>query len=490
MEFNKSITIIITTSILLIGQITENIPLDDDAIIIQNLLEEEFDNQETLEILAVRLRIAPNIESEKWYNKLNFNNNKYAIMLRSDYKSPGSSNSITGYAIRGNWRKFSIIAGTFKTEIGQGLLYSSEYGRIKSSNNIFSPVKSTWGVKQNSSSTAIDGSIGVAIQYNTNNFSSSVICENKDSYTYLARIGNRDKHFGITSNFHSEKFSAGSSFWKLEKLGYFFSGEIGVHNTLNAYITSVGFNTRKNKWMISYRYLPENWSTVTGRPYSAFYRDKNETGILLSVYQKVNNISISSWLDLYKELQFIANEPMKIGYDFYISSKIPFDSNKSISLSYREKEKNALVTVDIQNITHQIWTANLIRIGKLQMVMPIVGSIKFIYSTIHSEIKATESGYLLSKDFDFFKTANIEYSVNIIYYETDSWDSRLYSYTHGLPGEFKIKSFYGNGSELTHLLQMNIGKNTYVGLKYNHNLINKQSTNLKTDITIQIDYKI
>ena len=467
-----------------------NIPLEEDASIVQSLLEEEYENQTYLEDFIVRMRIEPLRKNEKWHNKIQYSNDKYSIMLRSDYKTDNFNSAITGFSIKGEWSKISIIVGTFKTEIGQGLLFSSEYGRIKNSGNIFSPVKSNLKVKQNISSTALDGSTGIVVNHNLLQFSHSILIDkNNRSNTYFARVGDRLNHIGISLNFTEIKPTAISSFWHIKKQGYFWSGELAARKKISAYITTVGFKSQHNKWIINYRYFPTNWQTVIGRPYSAFYRDQNETGILLLLQQKIKQFTISTWLDTYSELAYFNNEPLKNGYDFYISFQYKIDAFTRVSFSYREKKKDDLVDVDYENITHQIWSDKLIRIGKIQFIIPVIGSLHITYSSLNIDPEPTETGYLISKRFDIFTHDKFEYSCNLNYYKTDTWDSRLYSYSPGLPGEFNIKSYYGKGLEFTHLILIIVGNNTDIGFKMIHNITELDSQS-NVNLTFQLDYKI
>ena len=82
-------------------------------------------------------------------------------------------------------------------------------------------------------------------------------------------------------------------------------------------------------------------------------------------------------------------------------------------------------------------------------------------------LKNTETGYIIYQGFQLnpqqkYWTLNFRYAL----FDTDSYDTRLYTYENDVPFSFSIPSFSGKGSRFYALLNTKLNKNLSLILRY------------------------
>jgi len=93
------------------------------------------------------------------------------------------------------------------------------------------------------------------------------------------------------------------------------------------------------KWLAQIRYLPAKWESVLGTPFCGFVKGENEIDFYLAVRQKIDNIIIFSWADLYCEVQSINAAPMKRGEDFMSGIRWNNTMAGDLEFLYQKKDK-------------------------------------------------------------------------------------------------------------------------------------------------------
>jgi len=95
--------------------------------------------------------------------------------------------------------------------------------------------------------------------------------------------------------------------------------------------------------------------------------------------------------------------------------------------------------------------------------------------------------------------SKLSFSLRYTYFNTKSYDSRIYAYENDVLYGYSIPSFYGNGKKIYLLLKYNIVKNTDLWIKISETIYDDRDViksgwdeiegNKLTELKIQLRYK-
>jgi hypothetical protein len=179
-----------------------------------------------------------------------------------------------GY-LAGNIYNHKIILGNARIQIGNSLLFGSDYNSIKSSESILSPGKIRWKISPYLGSETSSNPAGI------------IVLKNKGETNYYIGGNHSSLSSGIQKN--GEKIS-GIIVWHLPNnspsalsLSYIFkagdlrfSGETAMQSKNFAQYIQLFSVDSEMKWMGQFRLLPKNWVTTSGRPATGFGKSENE----------------------------------------------------------------------------------------------------------------------------------------------------------------------------------------------------------------------
>ncbi len=89
-----------------------------------------------------------------------------------------------------------------------------------------------------------------------------------------------------------------------------------------------------------------------------------------------------------------------------------------------------------------------------------------------------ENGSYLFEDIHFLPGSTFSISTRILFYRTDSYNSRLYEYESDLPGSYANYAVYGEGRIFYLLFKWKIYDKIYFMFKYRYNNITKKDLTL------------
>jgi hypothetical protein len=255
---------------------------------------------------------------------------------------------------------------------------------------------------------------------------------------------------------------------------------VGISYIINCFIERSTF-----KWLIQKRVLNSNHYNIFGKPYTAL-GGENENGMLVVYYLKTNNLIWSGWLDIFSQIQTNENQPLLRGVDYYFGVKYKFDTQKYLTLRFRNKNNLETTILPLNGIEIQYW--EMVKKNKI-LLKYRANRIKLLLqlNIISSKLRKTESGFLSGFSTDVYETHQYNVTCGLNIYQTDSWDSRIYVYEPGLKGEFRIRSFYEKGYSIYTKIVWNPSPIIFFSARISLDYASHIQTNFQQNVAVQMD---
>lgn len=241
-----------------------------------------------------------------------------------------------------------------------------------------------------------------------------------------------------------------------------------------------------------YRYYHPKYNAIYGSSFSEGSMVKNEKGFYFGMnYPFSRSLNFSSYIDFFQfpYIRYGVSKPNTKGYDFLAELKFNSRKNFSWNIRYRKKSKQADYT---ENGKKGIaYTRN--QKVKLQANYTFndlfQGKSILNYNHLNEGKKSASRGYSFSQSFQYnMRCFPLQIAVNGIYFHTDDYDSRVFSYEQGLLYSFSIPSYYGIGYRFSTLLKYNLNSNLSLQCKYGFTCYKDRNIN-KNMLNIQLRYK-
>ena len=326
------------------------------------------------------------------------------------------------------------------------------------------------------------------------------------SYINNTTFGTIDRNLGTSNQFDldSNKNSVVSTDYQYLYRNFNFFGEIGrSENGGTAQLHGVLIGLDKT---LSASFMFRDYDREFQNNYSNSFAEsktQNEKGFYSGVEFKPNlNWKFRSYIDLYQYpwLRHSSNTPT-IGTDFFIQSDYKINRNTKIYFRYKneKKEENTNIEYDNSPIIEiqkkegwrfnsifkegENWTfKNRIEISKVQ------------------KNSVTENGFMFYQDVKYKPLfSKLSFSVRYTFFNTESYNSRIYAYESDVLYGYSIPSFYGKGKKIYFLLKYNIIKNADLWMKISETIYDDREVirsgwdeiegNKLTELKIQLRYK-
>jgi hypothetical protein len=206
--------------------------------------------------------------------------------------------------------------------------------------------------------------------------------------------------------------------------------------------------------------------SINGNAFTENTYPTNETGFYTGVtVRPAIGWRIDAYADLYKFpwLKYLVDAPSH-GRDFL--AQITFTPNKQVEIysRFRSETKqsnqsdNTTVTNFLVSIPKQNWRTQLSY--KLNSAVTLRNRIELLWYDNQNDNKTkAEKGFLTFFDF-LYKPMLTPYSavLRLQYFETDSYNSRIYAYENDVLYSYSIPAFYDKGFRYYLLLNYDLGK--------------------------------
>jgi hypothetical protein len=464
----------------------------------------------------------------KLYNRLKLNANSKILAGALVEKDAGDLSYFDFYSfylqINNLLNGLNILTGYYTMEFGQGLAMWSPYSFSKSSDATNSIIKRARGISPYASAGETAFLNGMAINYTSKYFSltpfysienKNNLLPNKNIYGttltitpikninisafyyqhYVAPHYIRDKYF----NKKIEKylsFSYNASYKSL-----YATGEFSNYNNSVASINTLQFSIY-NKFLIvaSIRNYPNNYKSYYARGFGESNRTNDEFGIYFGLKWKTNYGVVNFYFDQFKFTN--KNKPIPLpsnGNEISISYSFNPIDNGNLFFRYFNEQKEELgiignenkIIIKRTNKFRSEFSFNVNRRLRLKSRIELLYLAKGI-------IANNEKGLLLFQDFQYKLKNKLTFYGRVIFFQTESFASRIYEFENDLIGVMTNQALWGSGIKWYFLLRYNPFATLHISAKYSEfykpnetqlgSGYNAIAGNLENKFSLQIDY--
>ena len=221
-----------------------------------------------------------------------------------------------------------------------------------------------------------------------------------------------------------------------------------------------------------YRYFPVTFHSLYGSAFAENVQIENEKGLFFGI--KINPIAklfVTAYIDFFRFpwLKDQVNTPSK-GFDLYLLAAYRFDRNMETEVRYKvkQKERNAKYPDENQITTLPYTTQKLrIRFSKRwdngwDFRADLDGA---LYRQRHFY---GQKGWMISQNVGYRGAGKWRGDFFAGYFNSDSYNTRLYSYERNLLSTFYIPSFSGKGYRATLSVRYELSSRLSIAIKTGH----------------------
>jgi competence ComEA-like helix-hairpin-helix protein len=487
---------------------------------------------------------------QKFYNRLIINSSdkfKFGLLIEKD-AGEKSFTDFVSYSLQINnlWFIKSIVAGNYNFEFAQGLAMWSPFGLAKGSDAVNTVSKNARGAVSSVNPNENQFLNGCAINFQFNKiylktfFSSHFLDASIDSITgYVSSLpidGNHrtaneiKKHSGLKENilgisgdyffnnsskigilyyqsnydhyldfenYTGEKFEHFSFGYSAAVKRLLISGEIANHRKSIATINAVQFLIgKKLSFVFSYRNFPPEYNTIHRSSFGEKGTAANESGFYTGFYWQSPVGSFNIYFDQFK---FPIASPgynfSSTGNDFRLFYIYKLSSSLECRIRYKNENNPIFIDNDLSQRKSNALRAELLY--KISKGLKLRTRFEIVHKNSVASLPA-ENGYLFFQDINSNQIRNLSLICRIIFFRTDSYESRLYEFENDLDGIMNNPALFGEGMRWYFICRYKTSVGLNLSLKYSELYKpNEESIssglaeidgNVDNRISIQIDF--
>lgn len=464
----------------------------------------------------------------KLYNRIKLNANSKVLVGALVEKDAGDKSYFDFYSfyfqINNLLSGLNILAGYYTMEFGQGLAMWSPYSFSKSSDATNSIIKRARGISPYASAGETSFLNGMAIKYTSKYFSVTPFYSIEDDDFF-----NREKNtYGISlsvtpieiiniSTIYYQRYEKPNSLspnpfrgeikkylafaYEANYNNLFVTGEFSIYKNSLASINTLQLSISSNFLLVaSIRNYPSDYKSYYARGFGETNRTSNEFGIYFGMKWKTEFGIINFYFDQFKFPHEGTTIPLPSnGNEISISYSFNPLPNGNLFFRYFNEKKDVLELIENENkiITRKTDKFRSEFLFQLNKKLRLKSRIELLYLS-KTEMVNNENGLLLFQDFQYKLKSKLTIYGRIIFFQTDSFISRIYEFENDLIGVMKNQALWGTGVKWYFLLRYNPFGSFNISTKYSelykpnetflgsgYNLI---ESNLENKISLQIDY--
>jgi hypothetical protein len=226
-----------------------------------------------------------------------------------------------------------------------------------------------------------------------------------------------------------------------------------------------------------FRHFDKNYHALWANPFAEGSSAANETGLYFGTrILPAKFVTLSAYSDIYHSewIQFATAGPAS-GWDVLSQADFRFSRQWHIYIRYKneEKDKKFRVNERYENLPEQFRKSRF----HLQFKPSDILTLKTRFEHVFYKGLETENGYMVFQDVQASPVkVPLSLSTRIAWFNTGSYNSRIYAYENDLLYTFSIPAYFGNGFR------------TYLNLKYK--ITDKLEMWFKVANTLQKDARI
>ena len=250
-----------------------------------------------------------------------------------------------------------------------------------------------------------------------------------------------------------------------------------------------------------YRDYDDSYQTMYNAGFSEGSRTQNENGLYAGLKLKLSKVwSLNAYTDVFEFpwLKFGVDAPSR-GHEFLIQPIYKPNKKFELYVRYREqlRQKNKSPSFDIITAIEDIRQRNF-RINvsnKINKVLTLKSRVEWV--SISRESREKERGLLITQDVAYKpKSMPFRFTLRYALFNTDSYDTRIYSYENNALYVFSVPAYYFEGSRCYLLARYSFTRSIDLWVKYGFFLYNNRDVigsgaeeiqgDRKSDLTIQL----
>lgn len=278
------------------------------------------------------------------------------------------------------------------------------------------------------------------------------------------------------------------------------SGEFTYNKNSIASINTAQIVADKNlSFVFSYRNYPVNFINLHGNSFGEKSAAQNEIGFYTGIYFHTPFGSFNLYYDQFKNLT--TSNSLKFssgGNEFLVYYSHKISPNTEMRLKYKHEEKEIESNVgDFKTLVNRK-TENF----RLEILFHSSQKLKLKtrIEVITLSQMQRENGFLISQDLHYAPYKTFQFYGRIIFFRTDSYNSRLYEYENDLTGVTTIPALFGDGLRWYFMIKYKTNFGITLSLKYSElykpnekslgSSYNEIEGNLDNKLSLQIDWKL
>ncbi|MDR0420261.1 MAG: helix-hairpin-helix domain-containing protein [Prevotellaceae bacterium] len=277
-------------------------------------------------------------------------------------------------------------------------------------------------------------------------------------------------------------------------------------NTKNASVIGANFSLEQNiQLSLLYRNYARDYQSLYAQSFGNTSKSQNEEGFFIAtIFSPLRNVTLSGYFDIFSFpwLKYRINAPsqgysyaFRIHYSLNYKTKMYIDvKQKNSNENYTPPDGHITQTVDKSDF-HVKYNINYTLFGKLMMQN------RLEYSSSKRGNEPREKGFMIFQDAAFHFTAiPLDVSLRYAYFNTDSWNTRIYAYESDMLYSYSVPAYYMKGQRFYLNLQYSLTKRINLWLKASQTRysnrettgsgITKIDSNKQTEIKAQIIVKL
>ena len=293
--------------------------------------------------------------------------------------------------------------------------------------------------------------------------------------------------------------------WVIKNFNFFGETSRSSYNGSWANLHGVLFSLdSRASFSILYRNYQRGYQTLYNTGFSEGSNTQNESGIYAGLKMKLSPTwTVNSYVDLFKFpwMKYQVDSP-STGHEFMFQPSYKPNKQLEIYVRFREqlRQKNSRdsdgTVTPIEDVIQRNYRLNISY--AVSEFFTIKSRIEYV--TINRKSNTPEKGLIISQDV-LFKPKKLPFDLALRYvlFDTDSYDTRIYSYENNALYVFAVPSYYYQGSRAYAMIRYSFLRHCDLWVRYGVFIYNNRSSigsgaeeitgSKKSDITVQLRVK-
>ena len=253
--------------------------------------------------------------------------------------------------------------------------------------------------------------------------------------------------------------------------------------------------TKHLRIVLHARAYPRSFNSLHGLAMSEGGRNEGERGMYLGATLKP-----SSWFDIstmYDVYEFSNRFPFTaVGRDFLTRVKIRLDRRWEMSFYFRKQNKPAFIDLDEEGL-HREALGSVVHEKYRMSVLYVPSDLLRWQTRIEMSVRSPgisrkEDGIMVFQELRWQCHSSLRLSARISVFETDTYDTRVYTYEQDVPGGFSNVPLWGSGLKMYMLAEISGIQRAVISVKYSRlfrqsPIAGRGEEPMKDRLTVQLD---